>query len=427
MVGAEILKRASIQLVAAPITGGTKQRKPTRSIVRSPRISFDDREENAVVTATFIREKSCPLVRSAEPTRICVIINPASGPGRSEIIYNTCVKPILTAGGCRTTIHVTQGKGHATDIARAIKPGQFTSIVAVGGDGTVFEILQGLLLQRPDWKDVASLPLVQVPSGSGNALAASSGLWNAVSAAHALMKGALKALDIMSVVQPNSHNRWVSFLSLTYGLIPCLDLGTENLRWLGGTRFAIGALHQILRKRSYPVEIGCVYHHEDDDGDDDEELGRSIRKKASEQGEEEEEELDGPPLYYCGTASTLLDTHQWHWLSDVQHVQLFALCNLPWLDMNFNLAPELAMDDGCLHLIYTPGGVSRSKGLQIMTAAEKGKHMRYVNQAKVVALVIKPLSPEGTTWLVADGEEIAYQTTYIEVHPQLCQTVVAPS
>ena len=46
------------------------------------------------------------------------------------------------------------------------------------------------------------LPLALVPGGSGNALAASTGLWNAASAAHAIVKGRTQPIDVVSVLQP---------------------------------------------------------------------------------------------------------------------------------------------------------------------------------------------------------------------------------
>lgn len=49
-------------------------------------------------------------------------------------------------------------------------------------------------------------------------------------ATFAVCKGKTEALDIVSVLQPPGR-RYYSFLSITYGLIANLDVGTENLRW----------------------------------------------------------------------------------------------------------------------------------------------------------------------------------------------------
>ena len=58
-------------------------------------------------------------------------------------------------------------------------------------------LLQGML-GRPDWEAMARTPFAQIPCGSGNALAASVGMWTVHTALHALIKGQRQAMDIAS-------------------------------------------------------------------------------------------------------------------------------------------------------------------------------------------------------------------------------------
>ena len=60
-------------------------------------------------------------------------------------------------------------------------------------------------------------------------MAANCGLWNAVTAAHAIWKGRQCPIDIMSIVQPG-RPRMYSFLSLAFGMVANLDVGTNDLR-----------------------------------------------------------------------------------------------------------------------------------------------------------------------------------------------------
>jgi hypothetical protein len=70
------------------------------------------------------------------------------------------------------------------------------------------------LLGRPDWASCLCpsgrpggrppLAIGMVPTGSGNGLAASLGLWDAATAALAVVKRATKAMDVASVLQPPS-------------------------------------------------------------------------------------------------------------------------------------------------------------------------------------------------------------------------------
>lgn len=88
--------------------------------------------------------------------------------------------------------------------------------------------LQGIF-RRADWREAVKIPLALVPGGSGNALAASTGLWSPATAAHAIIKGRTQPIDVVSVLQPPGR-RYYSLVSLNFGLITNLDIGTEHMR-----------------------------------------------------------------------------------------------------------------------------------------------------------------------------------------------------
>lgn len=47
-------------------------------------------------------------------------------------------------------------------------------------------------------------------------------------------------VDLFSITQ--GEKRTVSFMSQAVGLMADLDIGTDNLRWMGDTRFIYGLL-----------------------------------------------------------------------------------------------------------------------------------------------------------------------------------------
>jgi hypothetical protein len=99
-------------------------------------------------------------------------------------------------------------------------------------------------------------PICHLPAGSGNGVAATCGLWNPVTAVHALIKGAVKPFDAASVFLASETVPRLSILSVQYGLLPDLDLGTEHLRkLLGGERFTYGAVKEILKWRKHKANI----------------------------------------------------------------------------------------------------------------------------------------------------------------------------
>lgn len=66
-------------------------------------------------------------------------------------------------------------------------------------------------------------------------------------------------LDLFSFVQKD--RRVFSFMSQCIGLMADLDLGTEHLRWMGDTRFAVGFLRG--GKMSIYFRDPLLKHHSD--------------------------------------------------------------------------------------------------------------------------------------------------------------------
>ena len=93
------------------------------------------------------------------------VINPKSRSGRGLSVWNI-VKHELDEKRIKYTYFVTTHKGHATKFAEHIcsLEDNIHYIVAIGGDGTVNEIINGI----PDYSKVI---LGYIPTGSGNDLA----------------------------------------------------------------------------------------------------------------------------------------------------------------------------------------------------------------------------------------------------------------
>jgi diacylglycerol kinase (ATP) len=98
----------------------------------------------------------------SENKKVFFIINKFSGPGyRPDVegkIIETCDKLDLEC-----TIEFTRERGHATELAQQAVSQHFPVVFAVGGDGTVNEVAQGLVFS----KSVMGI----LPKGSGNGLA----------------------------------------------------------------------------------------------------------------------------------------------------------------------------------------------------------------------------------------------------------------
>ena len=80
--------------------------------------------------------------------KLMLIINPAAGRGGYKLNLGEALR-VLDEGGFRTTLFFTSGRGDATSFA-ADHGGEYDVVACVGGDGTLSEVLAGLMrLENP--------------------------------------------------------------------------------------------------------------------------------------------------------------------------------------------------------------------------------------------------------------------------------------
>ena len=100
--------------------------------------------------------------------KLMLIINPAAGRGGYKLNLGDALNA-LDLGGYRTTLYFTAGSGDATRMA-AEHAADYDLVVCVGGDGTLSEVIGGLM--RLD----ARPPLGYIPMGTANDVATTLGL-----------------------------------------------------------------------------------------------------------------------------------------------------------------------------------------------------------------------------------------------------------
>ena len=88
------------------------------------------------------------------------IVNIKSGKGRGERTLKK-LREYCSKNNIEYTAHITESVGHATRIAKVLNSEKVKTIVAVGGDGTFSEVLNGI-----DCFDTTALGFI--PAGRGN-------------------------------------------------------------------------------------------------------------------------------------------------------------------------------------------------------------------------------------------------------------------
>ena len=106
------------------------------------------------------------LDRPPTPQLLWVIANPESGAGRGARVL-PALEAELDQRRLRYALHRTDAPGHAKELAaRAV--GHASRVLAVGGDGTVHEVANGLLRRSLDRPETGVPPLAVLPVGTGN-------------------------------------------------------------------------------------------------------------------------------------------------------------------------------------------------------------------------------------------------------------------
>jgi len=129
---------------------------------------------------------------------ITFIINPVSGATKKKDIPKL-IEDVLHSSEIEVNIRETEYAGHAKEIATELSQAGNTEIVAVGGDGTINEVVNGIA----DSGAVLGI----IPSGSGNGLARHLGIPMRAKKAIELIKlGFTQNIDLMKINGEYSAN-----------------------------------------------------------------------------------------------------------------------------------------------------------------------------------------------------------------------------
>jgi YegS/Rv2252/BmrU family lipid kinase len=133
-------------------------------------------------------------------SRLVVILNPVAGRGAGARL-SARIAGLLQDHGLRFDLVTTKNAGHARDLAREAAARGSETVVAVGGDGTVNEVLNGLV---PAAGGADGMALGILPIGTGNDFAFGAGLpLELEDACRVVARGESHVLDVGRVEADN--------------------------------------------------------------------------------------------------------------------------------------------------------------------------------------------------------------------------------
>jgi diacylglycerol kinase (ATP) len=196
----------------------------------------------------------------AQRSEVAVIVNPAAHKGGAAKRW-AAIEAELTARLGPFEPRFTTAPGHATELARAALAEGARRIVAVGGDGTVNEALNGML-DRSGRLTAPDAVLCPVPAGTANELCRALGhLVDPKRAYDAVASDATRPVDLLRVRCAGLDGRPVErfgYLIVSLGAAAAISHRTSQSRWikkLGGIAYLLMTPPVTLGYRNRDVVI----------------------------------------------------------------------------------------------------------------------------------------------------------------------------
>jgi diacylglycerol kinase (ATP) len=140
------------------------------------------------------------------------VVNPAAGGGRCARLVGPALDQ-LRAGGLQLEVEETAAIGDATRIAREAYARGYRKFLAVGGDGTSYEIVNGLFPEAIDGKPPT---LGFLPLGTGNSFLRDFTDRGVEGAMEALLAQRTQSCDVLRMVHREGVIYYINLLSVGF-------------------------------------------------------------------------------------------------------------------------------------------------------------------------------------------------------------------
>lgn len=181
--------------------------------------------------------------------KIALIANPIGG-GRnvSRLVHERLEE--LEAAGFGIDLFLTGHPGHAGEIAETLALENYDGIVSAGGDGTNYEVLNGLLARHGD-RELP--PLGLLPAGRGNSFARDLDIHSVADGIEAIRRGRTRNVDVCQFTQGEDLYFFVNLMG--FGFVTDAAKTAARFRWAGDLSYVIGVFHRTVRLKFHRVEM----------------------------------------------------------------------------------------------------------------------------------------------------------------------------
>lgn len=275
--------------------------------------------------------------------RLLLVFNPHAAAGRvARLLGPLCAE--LEAFATVEVLQTRRAGDAAERVARRDLAG-FDGLLAAGGDGTLFEALNGLYAHAAEQR----VPLGVIPVGTGNAFARDLSLlpheWR--KAVEIIRARQTRRIDVGRVTTPADQYFFVNIVGA--GLAADAVETASKLKMHGNAAYTLATLWHTLNLKTYPLHI----------------------------------EIDGEIIE--------------------ENSILLEISNTRYTGTSFLIAPGARFDDGLLDVTLVRS-LPRLRLLRLFPTIYKGHHVKYEEVLSFRAREIRIRRPENMP-LVPDGEQ----------------------
>jgi len=187
------------------------------------------------------------------------IVNGAAGGGRCRSRADLALNR-LRDHGLELEVHFTHAAGHATELAREAWSRGARRFLAFGGDGTSYEVVNGLF---PLAEGEPAPTLGILPLGTGNSFLRDFGITTEEAAFDALTSGRMRDVDVVRVTHAEGVLHYINIFGLGF-TAAAGGLMNRHFKALGNAGYVAAVCVEVMRLK-HPVDAIRV-----DGGDVDE-------------------------------------------------------------------------------------------------------------------------------------------------------------
>lgn len=288
--------------------------------------------------------------------KLALIYNPVAAHGRAAKLL-PLVTELFKERGIELSAFLTTHRGHAVELTAELNFENYDGVVAGGGDGTLFEVLNGYFRNN----STRRIPLGILPVGTGNAFIRDMEpeVKNWSEAVEIICLNKTRKVDVGRFVTQGQTFYYLNILGL--GFVADVGATAQKLKFIGNLSYTLGVIWRTVFLRAYPLTI----------------------------------ELEGVVL---------------------KRENIFVeISNSRWTS-NFLMAPHAQIDDGLLDVTLVRK-LSRRRLLQCFPKIFTGEHitMPEVEQFQVRHIRIETAEPK---ILTPDGELLGSTPLEVESLPQ---------